>query len=432
MWYKIAKQGSLWSRIAPDAEEQFDKLLDEATIIENNDKKIDVKKLNQLFRQSNFKNLVVRFVIDRFFSPSAYYGRLTPWKIRGLGKLSKFEKFIPDFLANRISLNPEYFNNKSYYRQRSILKHELGHAISDITIGLQSANLTGKQEHYTRPERFVNVEIGKNVAETNNRIKALKLREILYDSTFLPTFYKYYIEQLRKENLPFDEDDRLMPELIDPADITRVRIFEQFVNEVKKGTIKIDKTENQQIKKILTDNFKFRQGDLFISEQELEKINKDLYNRSKTTTHIIPVDMYFANPEEKRAIFLQLQDLISKRKLIEYYNYSTPDDKKNDLETKYNYLNHIRKIMDEALRVEYFDDYVVGEALRYEPLKSRSANFYQYCEHFDSTQLYEQLALLSKDENLKKQLAKHMSNVFQDLKNYLINQNDINRQEPIV
>ena len=52
MWYKTAKQGSVWSRIAPDAEELFDKLLDESTVTKN-DKKYDYKFKEQLTKHFN-------------------------------------------------------------------------------------------------------------------------------------------------------------------------------------------------------------------------------------------------------------------------------------------------------------------------------------------------------------------------------------------
>jgi hypothetical protein len=58
MWYKTAKQGSVWSRIGPDAETQFDALLKQATKSLGSDKTkyIDVKLFDKLFRKSNFKN----------------------------------------------------------------------------------------------------------------------------------------------------------------------------------------------------------------------------------------------------------------------------------------------------------------------------------------------------------------------------------------
>lgn len=57
MWYKTAKQGSVWSRIGPDAEAQFDELLKQATKKNESSGKlyIDVNLLDQLFKKSNFK-----------------------------------------------------------------------------------------------------------------------------------------------------------------------------------------------------------------------------------------------------------------------------------------------------------------------------------------------------------------------------------------
>ena len=52
MWYKTAKQGSVWSRIGPDAEAQFDELIKQATKRSGNKKirfiktKIRNKKTN--------------------------------------------------------------------------------------------------------------------------------------------------------------------------------------------------------------------------------------------------------------------------------------------------------------------------------------------------------------------------------------------------
>ena len=55
MWYRLAKQGSVWSRIAPDAEAQFDELLDQATVIRDGRKLIDIKLFNEIFQKSNFR-----------------------------------------------------------------------------------------------------------------------------------------------------------------------------------------------------------------------------------------------------------------------------------------------------------------------------------------------------------------------------------------
>ena len=48
MWYKTAKQGSVWSRIGPDAEAQFDELIKQATKRSGNKKRyVDEMKLDK-------------------------------------------------------------------------------------------------------------------------------------------------------------------------------------------------------------------------------------------------------------------------------------------------------------------------------------------------------------------------------------------------
>ena len=60
MWYKTAKQGSVWSRISPDAENIFDALLDNATKI-NKDKKYIILNPKQILNDgqlSDFMSLI--------------------------------------------------------------------------------------------------------------------------------------------------------------------------------------------------------------------------------------------------------------------------------------------------------------------------------------------------------------------------------------
>ena len=56
MWYKTAKQGSVWSRIGPDAEAQFDELIKQATKknIITGKQYVDINLFDALFRKSNF------------------------------------------------------------------------------------------------------------------------------------------------------------------------------------------------------------------------------------------------------------------------------------------------------------------------------------------------------------------------------------------
>ena len=173
MWYRIAKQGSVWSRISPEIESKFDELLDQSTIINDEidfdqlssiekswySHKLVVKKLDKRFRGSSLKNLIIRFLEEEMSAA----GRFNRSQFANIEKLAFIEKFIPTIFANKITLNAKSFKLLPYQKQRLILKHELGHAINSHTISyVESGN-----EPYVQPRTFSKGDIGRDIEQTN-------------------------------------------------------------------------------------------------------------------------------------------------------------------------------------------------------------------------------------------------------------------------
>ncbi len=102
MWYKFAKQGSVWSRIGSDAEAQFDALLDAATKTSGGDRKkyINIYELDKLFRKSKLKDMIIRFI--KLQTDPGFLGAFQRSVFPNIEKLAFFEKIIPYFFANKI------------------------------------------------------------------------------------------------------------------------------------------------------------------------------------------------------------------------------------------------------------------------------------------------------------------------------------------
>ena len=166
MWYKLAKQGSIWERIHPDAEKIFDDIFDKSIVNETKKQTLDIDKFNQLFQQSILKDLVSKFVLEN-------YGK----EIGGAFLKTYHEEIKKKFLffyinrlqliKNVIALNKIEPNIK---RIKGILKHEFTHAISNFIL----ADYIDK-ELYVVPGFLRKKELGKTIEQTNQYLKYWKI-----------------------------------------------------------------------------------------------------------------------------------------------------------------------------------------------------------------------------------------------------------------
>lgn len=394
MWYKIAKQGSIWSRIAPDAEEQFDKLLDEATVTIRNKKTIDIKKLNKLFQNSNLSKLVVRFLAKNI--RSNYKGYFERSRFDNIEILGFFQKIVPSFLANQIVLQKN--RSSTYMELRGTLKHELGHAITDYTIPYRS-----EKELYVHPGKISAKEIGKNIAETNILILYFNIKQYCLEKN---SEFKQYLKTRLGDSI-FNEFLK-KTDTFDNKKIIK-EIYDEFMEKVFSNEIKISEDEKNILIGIgkktfetLMQTFSNAPKTKKLNESErnklIEKTNKILFERAK---NIDPsTDMYYVNPEEARQHFLEIQNLFSVRNIIEYYN-----NYKGQLvlwKSK-DFLIYIKNMFNELLSTRV-EDYVY---------------VYGFMNYFlDDYDILKFIELRKNDSKFKEQIAKHFNNVYQKLKEY--------------
>lgn len=394
MWYKIAKQGSVWSRIAPDAEEQFDKLLDEATVIIRDRKTIDIKKLNKLFQNSNLSKLVVRFLAKNLRPTSKGYFQRS--RFDNIEILGFFQKIVPSFLANQIVLQKN--RSSSYMELRGTLKHELGHAITDYTIPYKS-----EKELYVQPGKISAKEMGKNIAETNILMLYFNIKQYCLEKN---SEFKQYL----KTRL----GDSIFDEFLNKTDTFENKkiikeIYDEFMDKVLSNEINISEDEKNILINIgkktfetIMQTFSRIPDTKKLNESErnklIERTNKILFERTKNIDPL--TDMYYVNPEEARQHFLEIQNLYSVRNIIKYYeNYKG----KLFIWNSKNFLNYIKNMFNELLSTQV-EDYVY---------------VYDFINYFlNDDDILKIIELRKTDSKFKEQIAKHFNNVYQKLKEY--------------
>ncbi len=410
MWYKIAKQGSVWSRISPDAEAQFDALLDDATKRSGADRKnyIDIPTLDKLFRKSELKNLIIRFV--KLQKNTGYEGAFGRSIFPNIEKLAFFEKLIPSFFANRI-YTPAKFNTFEYHSQRSTLKHEMAHAITSHTIPHLE-----KQEIYLHPGMFSKNEIGKSVRQSNLLILSKNIFMYMF-----PALRKYLVSKIPRLH------DYMDDETIDLNDrlLNLEKLWKEFSDKVRNGQILLDKDGKKMFSRISNDNFENRIKNsklmMINPSLSLEKVNDVLLKRSQTL-YDPEDDLYYANPEETRAHMLEIQYFFSLRLLLEYYDSLVKSKLyDNEIDPKQKYLEDVKKMFNIFLGMKTKWD--INNPTRY---FSPSA----YATYFGLNSTYNSYTTKMFDQKFREQIAKHLNNVYQELKQHMLGSSEPIEETP--
>lgn len=392
MWYKTAKQGSVWSRLGPDAETQFDALLKQATKSLGSDKTkyIDVKLFDKLFRKSNFKNLVLRFISKETLDDGEY-GHFAVSMFDKIEKLAAFEKFIPTIFANKIRINQQAFNNISYHNQIATLKHELAHAITSHTTNRKS-------EIYLQPGQYTRSQIGKTPKQTY----LMKFKNNLKKnwSSIWP-----YITKV-DPNLEFTLYDDKMP--LD-ENLQKIKTaWDTFTMKVNNKEIKIPKEIYQIIKDIDDYDISDLLGYGKPSPQDQKTL--DSIRKRGETLGTDNIDLYYANPEETRAHIIEMQHLFSIPLLKEYYEHLLLLREYNEENSKQQYLEDVKKMFNIFIGTTYEDIYMGADWVHknYSPRK--------YAQFFGLESTYTLMIYKANDQKFRQQVAKHLNNVYQELK----------------
>ena len=390
MWYKTAKQGSVWSRLGPDAEAQFDELIKQATKRHGDKKRyVDVVLFDKLFRKSNFKNLVLRFILrEKFREDASGYFQVSLFD--KIEKLAFLDKFIPTIFANNISINKAVFNGElSYYAQISLLKHEFAHAITSHTIENR------KNELYVQPLKYTKSLIGKTPLQTYQ----LQLKKKLKDnwSEIWPYVSKAdpnFEFTLFDDKMPLDENLQKIE-----------NSWNTFIKKVKDYKIIIPIKLYKIIGNINSGIWDIISG----YPQEDQKVI-DLLRKRSETLGSDDVDLYYANPEETRAHIVEMQHLFSIPLLKEYYEHLLILKKYNKENSKQEFLEDIKKMINILMGTTYNDlnsdaDWV---SENYSPIK--------YASYFGLNDTYYKFLYKANDQKFRQQVAKHLNNVYQELK----------------
>jgi hypothetical protein len=408
MWYRIAKQGSVWSRISPEIESKFDELLDQSTII--NDEidfdqlssiekswyrhKIDVKKLDKLFRGSSLKNLIIRFLEEEMSAA----GRFNRSQFANIEKLAFIEKFIPTIFANKITLNAKSFKLLPYQKQRLILKHELGHAINSHTISyVESGN-----EPYVQARTFSKGDIGRDIEQTNllilmNNIvnNAQELRN--YMSDLLGENFEDYV---KNSKIPLDEK------------LSRIKEVWQLFSDRVNTNLDVPDSVMEIVEKINGDSYNKRLGRVSrwdskkISEDDLHKILKQRAQNLSFNYH----DLYFANPEETRSHILEIQHLFSVPLFDQYFIYLIDRGiYENNASSKNRYLEDVNKMINSFMGLTSYKYYNIMDQNLY-------SSPFAFAEYFSLESVIDNWIKKEHDVKFTEQVAKHLSNVYQQLR----------------
>lgn len=417
MWYKTAKYGTLWDRLGPESEQEIDRILDESTFVEKiiepqtktekEVKKIDFKKLDQLLKKSVLgEKGVLNKILEEDIDPrfGGYWSSGTDKVPLIQTKIFNIPINIKRNLDKVIKINSKYTTDRSYIWVRSILKHEISHAIS-------SAVLPHKQnETYVEPGRLNKENVRDNYKATGTFLSFDKIRKALfYDK--LPAFEKFLSEKLGpdfiKEYFLENLEESTLPQRAEKIN----NLFTEFNWErnvaglYQKRIYEVDENELREIEKIEDDPYISTSQASYVHpdiDKLWDKHNAELEKRSKL---LIPGgDLYYANPEETRSQLAELKEIFSLNSVKEYYvlqNYTTPKE-----ENIPDFLNLIKTIFNEAI--------THGE----------SGNFYHISNYFNIFNMdFTSRPLYIKRYDLKfqRQLAKILNENYQQIKQYFNN-----------
>lgn len=393
MWYREAKQGSVWSRIGPDAEAQFDDLIKQATKKNESTGKlyVDINLFDTLFRKSNFKNLVVRFILSKFLPVD---GRFEVSLFDNIEKLAVFENFIPKFLTNKITINQQNYDKASYHAQISLLKHEFAHAITSHTID------------FTRMEDYLQFGTHKkgDFAET----PLMQLKDNLKSNWEKISPYFNEVNQNMVLLLNEKSTSLNLQKMNDIWNVFKLKVRNKEIKVPRQIMKIINKIDNYHI---TTEYSSFAEAfvDSFASKKEQQRKIKIYRQRAKTLGDDDDLDLYLANPEETRAHIVEFQHLFSLPLLKEYYNHLLAlNAYYYEENSKQRYLKDIKEMFNKLMQTNYQNDRSNSRSDYHSP--------YAYANFFGLSKTYYYFLAHSNDEKFKEQLAKHLNNVYQQLK----------------
>jgi hypothetical protein len=318
-------------------------------------------------------------------------------------KLFFFKKNIPNVFRDYIALN--LHNSNSYHEQISTIKHEFAHLISSYTIPNYDSSL------YINAGSFTGTEIGNSIQETNKNILVGNIRKNL------SSLNKYLSIVFGSDLEDFREYDNVTTEIFESK---LKEIWPLFIEKIKNKEITVPKEIMKIIKEISNDNFERRINlrnphiDISLKKapEQYQKIHNKLQERAKLLDQkIYSRDLYAANPEETLAHVVNMQHLFSIRLLREYFSHlfqtgvynSVDDPKKQFLEDIKVMFNYLIGITDET-------SYTTTSSWR------GYQNPREYAKHFSLSHVFETYLIKLNDQKFKQQMAKHLSNVYQQLK----------------
>jgi hypothetical protein len=127
MWYKFAKQGSLWSFVSPTFEQDVDQAI-KSSIVTKTFTEDDIKQNTYKFRAGDFKVLDLNLFQDYFSSiPN---NKIKDYSFQYVDLRQKKNDGQCARYAKRIDINEQNLQNLS--RVISVLKHEIIHAIEGL------------------------------------------------------------------------------------------------------------------------------------------------------------------------------------------------------------------------------------------------------------------------------------------------------------
>ena len=322
MWYKIAKQGSLWSIVSPTFEQDIEKAFNNSIVISSNGiNELDINKFEENFRNipdNKLKDLKFRYA-EGSSSDSAggYY----------------------DHSAHEIVINLYHYKNRSLNYLRSTLKHEIIHAIEFLLPFRRQELYTGMGKLYP-PDIF-------------GSFKSLPNQKPLSTTR---------------------EDARNMFAVDSTVDWHDTASYEKPV----------DKETLKKRKKILRE-----------------------MDRRKDSIFGVP-EMYYANPSEFRAVRAQFDDFFSFDNLIQTFHFYY-DNRENGKEI---FLQQLKDLIQNIVSIKDVSD-------SYQ--KSELYNLIKEVTQYSIDNHLRIQIIRNLDPQYIRQIAKYLSNLYQNVKDYISN-----------
>ena len=203
MWYKTAKQGSLWSRINPEFKKQFDEILRES-IVEHNFTKEEAEKYKGFIEEGVHKVIDFNLLQEKF-------REIVPRRLKDV-----YFNYVPDLNSTGGWDGSGFLMNYKYIQNipmvKNVMKHELFHGIDNTTISKRARGI----EFYTHPGNFQASEFkGPNeekITPEQKKLAKQKIREYLektypalnYDEEKFDKFYRGAISAAQSIKGDFD------------------------------------------------------------------------------------------------------------------------------------------------------------------------------------------------------------------------------------